>query len=484
MIWVYRNVDKDVRPLHDNEDISIMVQNEPKQPLKQRFSLSRLTPARILLLGYAAIILIGALLLCLPVSSRAREWTPFLSALFTATSATCVTGLIVVPTVTHWSLFGQLILLVLIQIGGMGFLTMGIMITILTRRRIGLRQRYSMQESISAPNLGGIVRLTRFIFRGVLLFEGAGALLLALRFIPIEGMGFFRGLYYAIFHSVSAFCNAGFDLFGSSGPAGSISGFVGDPLVNIVLMLLIVIGGLGFFVWEDLSRCRLHFARWKLHTKLVVVASLVLIFVPAALMLYFDWDAPGMAQLSLHERVFAALFQSVSARTAGFNSIDLNNMSHASQLTMILLMLIGGSSGSTAGGMKTTTLVVLLLCVRASLTRESELRAFGRRIDMEALRSAVTVFVCYLALFLGGGFLLVAFDGISMLDALFETASATATVGLSLGVTGSLSVASRIVLIFLMFFGRVGCMTMIYAYAESRTNAGLGRQPLEKIAVG
>lgn len=453
-----------------------------KERSGRRF-LSNLTSTKIILLGYLSIILLGTLLLCLPVAAQARVWTPFSDALFTATSATCVTGLIVVPTAVHWSLFGQLVILVLIQIGGMGFLTMGVMIAVVARRRIGLRQRFTMQESISAPNLGGIVRLTRFIFRGVLLFEGVGALLLATRFIPKFGL--LRGIYFSIFHSISAFCNAGFDLVTPyGGPAGSVSQFVGDPIINVTLMLLIIIGGLGFFVWEDLYRNRRHFVRWRLHTKLVLIASAALILVPAVLMFLFDLRAPELADLRPHERVFAALFQSVSARTAGFNSVDLNAMSHPSKLTMILLMLVGGSSGSTAGGMKTTTVVVLILCVRASLTRDPELSAFGRRLDHDALRSAVTVFFSYMTLFLTGAFLLTAFDGVPMLSALYETSSAVATVGLSLGITGGLSLPSQFVLIFLMFFGRVGCLTMVYAFAETRTNAGLSRQPLEKIAVG
>lgn len=451
-----------------------------EQPQKRK--LSQLSSTKIILLGYLSIILLGAALLCLPFANEARVWTPPLTALFTATSATCVTGLIVVPTGPFWSLFGELVILTLIQIGGMGFLTMAIMIAIAAHRRIGLRQRFTMQESISAPNLGGIVRLTRFIFRGVLLFEGAGALLLATRFIPRFGL--LRGIYFSIFHSISAFCNAGFDLLGTDGPAGSVSGFVGDPIVNLTLMLLIIIGGLGFYVWEDLYRCRRAFSRWRLHTKLVLTVTAVLIVIPAILMFFSDRHAPGLAQLSLWDRLCAALFQSVSARTAGFNSIDLTAMSHPSKLTMILLMLVGGSPGSTAGGMKTTTLAVLLLCVRSSLVRDPELCAFGRRLDHEALRSAVTVFISYITLFLSGAFLLNALDGLPMLDALFETSSAIATVGLTLGATAGLSTPSHLVLIFLMFFGRVGCLTMVYAFAESRIQAGLSRQPLEKIAIG
>ena len=449
---------------------------------KRQFRLSALTSTQIILLGYATIIFGGALLLMLPVSSRAWEWTPFSDALFTATSATCVTGLIVVSTAGYWSLFGQVVILGLIQIGGMGFLTMAVMVFVVTGRRIGLRQRFTMQESIGAPALGGIVRLTRFIFKGVLIFEGLGALALSLRFVPM--LGFVRGIYYAVFHSISAFCNAGFDLMDGVAGKGSLTYFVNDPYVNLIIMLLIVIGGLGFFVWEDLylHKGRLH--RCRLHTKIVVISSILLMTVPSFLIFLFDRNVEALQALGGGNRLLASFFQSISARTAGFNTIDLNLMSHASKMLMIILMLIGGSSGSTAGGMKTTTIATLLLCVRASMTRENELRVFGRRMDESCLRSAVTVFFSYICLFMGGAVLLTQFDGVPMMSAMFETSSAVATVGLSLGITPGLSIASMCVLIFLMFFGRVGCLTMVYAFAETHHNANISRLPLEKIAVG
>ncbi|MBS5145259.1 MAG: TrkH family potassium uptake protein [Butyricicoccus pullicaecorum] len=449
---------------------------------KRQFRLSALTSTQIILLGYAAIIFGGALLLMLPISSRAWQWTPFSDALFTATSATCVTGLIVVSTAGYWSLFGQIVILGLIQIGGMGFLTMAVMVFVVTGRRIGLRQRFTMQESIGAPALGGIVRLTRFIFKGVLIFEGLGALALSFRFVPM--LGFVRGIYYAVFHSISAFCNAGFDLMDGVAGKGSLTYFVNDPYVNMIIMSLIVIGGLGFFVWEDLYLHKGRLNRCRLHTKIVVISSLLLMTVPPFLIFLFDRNVEALQALGGGNRLLASFFQSISARTAGFNTIDLNLMSHASKMLMIILMLIGGSSGSTAGGMKTTTIATLLLCVRASMTRENELRVFGRRMDDSCLRSAVTVFFSYICLFMGGAVLLTQFDGVPMMSAMFETSSAVATVGLSLGITPGLSTASMCVLIFLMFFGRVGCLTMVYAFAETHHNANISRLPLEKIAVG
>lgn len=449
----------------------------------KRFRPSSLTSTQIILLGYAGIIFAGAFLLATPLASRAHVWTSFRDALFTATSSTCVTGLIVVPTASYWSLFGQLIILALIQIGGMGFLTMAIMIFVASGRRIGLRQRFTMQESIGAPALGGIVRLTRFIFRGVLLFETLGALVLAIRFVPL--LGLVRGLYYAIFHSVSAFCNAGFDLMSEVGGQGSITYFVHDPLVNFTIILLIIIGGLGFFVWEDLYLHHGRLNRCRLHTKIVMLTSVLLLTVPSLMIFFFDRNVVAFQDLSIPDRLMAAFFQSTSARTAGFNTIDLMHMTHPSKMTMIILMLIGGSSGSTAGGMKTTTIATLFLCIRSSMTRENELRAFGRRLDDSCLRNAVTIFFSYICLFMGGAFLLTQFDNVPLISAMFETSSAVATVGLSLGITPDLSLPSQLVLIFLMFFGRVGCLTMVYAFAESHhANAGLSRLPLEKIAVG
>ena len=449
----------------------------------KRFRLSALSSTQIILLGYAAIILFGAILLSTPLASQARVWTSFPDALFTATSATCVTGLIVVPTATYWSLFGQLIILGLIQIGGMGFLTMAVMIFVASGKRIGLRQRFTMQESIGAPALGGIVRLTRFIFKGVLLFESIGAIILATRFIPM--LGPVRGIYYSIFHSISAFCNAGFDLMAGVAGEGSITYFVSDPVVNITIMLLIIIGGLGFFVWEDLYLHHFRLVRCRLHTKIVLLISILLLTIPSLMIFFFDRNVEAFSYLSTPERLMASFFQSTSARTAGFNTIDLNMMAHPTKMIMIMLMLIGGSSGSTAGGMKTTTIATLFLCIRSSMTRENELRAFGRRLDDSCLRSAVTIFFSYICLFMGGAMLLTQFDGVPMISAMFETSSAVATVGLSLGITPDLSLPSQLVLIFLMFFGRVGCLTMVYAFAESHhTNAGVSRLPLEKIAVG
>ena len=454
-----------------------------RERIVKRFGLDRLSSTRIIIFGYLAIILLGTLLLCLPVSAQSRTWTDPLGALFTATSATCVTGLVVYNTAAHWSLFGQLVILALIQVGGMGFLTMAVLVSVAARRRIGLRQRFTMQESIAAPTLGGIVRLTSFIFKGVLLFEGAGALLLSLRFIPLFGGP--KGLYYAVFHSISAFCNAGFDLLGTFEGAGSLTYFVDDPLVNLTCAALILIGGLGFFVWEDLYHKRLQWKRYLLHTKLVLVALVGLVAVPTVLLWVFERDNAAFAGLSGAGKLLAAFFQSCTARTAGFNTVDLSMLSQAGKMIMILLMLIGGNSGSTAGGMKTTTVSVLFLTVVSTIRRDNEIAAFGRRIDEKALRDAVTIVTSYITLAVGGAVFISAFEHVPMINALFETSSAVATVGLTLGLTPTLSTLSRLLIICLMYFGRVGFLTMIYALGDAGpSKAALSLNPLENIAVG
>lgn len=440
----------------------------------------RITPARVIILGFLLLILSGALLLTLPWSSRSGEWTPFLDALFTATSATCVTGLVVYDTVQYWSTLGQLVILVLIQIGGMGVVTVAIAISMLAGRKIGLKQRWVMQESISAPQVGGILRMTRLILRGTLCIEGLGALLLAIRFIP--ELGFARGLWYGIFHSVSAFCNAGFDLQGNSGAFSSLVHFTGDPLVNLVIMALIVIGGIGFLTWGDITEHKWHFRSYRLQSKLVLTATALLLLLPTLFFFCYEFSRPVWSDLSLGERLLASLFQTVTPRTAGFNTVDLTQLSESSQFLMILLMLSGGASGSTAGGMKITTLSVLVITALSVFRQRDSAQAFGRRLPPDILRSAVTIFVLYLLLFLAGGIAISCMEEVSLLAALYESASAIATVGLTLGLTPTLGVPSQLILIFLMYFGRVGGLTLIFAVLNSnRTPAQL---PQERVMVG
>lgn len=441
----------------------------------------RLTPARIIIFGFLALILFGALLLTLPVSTRDGLGASFEDALFTATSATCVTGLVVQDTYTYWSPFGQAVVLALIQIGGMGVVTMALAIFTITGRRIGLKQRVVMQETVSAPHVGGMVRLVGFIVRGTLLVEGAGAVVLALRFCPQFGFG--KGLWFAVFHSVSAFCNAGFDLMGESGAFSSLVHYSADPLVNITIMALITIGGIGFFVWDDLLQNGLHFRRYRLQTKLVLVTSGLLIVLPAAYLYFVEFSHPQWAGLSAGERVLAALFQSVTTRTAGFNTIDQTALSGPALMLCTLTMLVGGSPGSTAGGFKTTSLAVLVLCVASVLRQRDSIQVFSRRFPPVVLRHTATLVTLYAGLFLAGAMAICEWDGVPLSAALYETASAIATVGLTVGITPGLGLASHLVLVFLMCFGRVGGLTLLYAVAGAHP-APHGTLPEEKVNVG
>lgn len=427
------------------------------------------------------IILIGSLLLMLPFSTKDGQGASFFDALFTATSATCVTGLVVNDTYSYWTEFGQAIILLLIQIGGMGVVTMAIAISLFTGRKIGLRERYVMQESISAPQVGGIVRLTHYIIRTTFLLEAIGAVILAIRFIPEMGVG--RGVWNAVFHSISAFCNAGFDLMGKNSPFSSLTGYTSDPIVNLVIILLIILGGIGFFAWHDITQNKLKFHVYRLQTKLVLITTGFLILIPFLYFLFLEFSAPVWRDMTWGERIWASLFQSVTPRTAGFNTVDLTLLGGSGVLLMILLMLIGGSPGSTAGGFKTTTFAVFILSVKSVFKRKDSLQCFGRRLPPEALRGAVTLFTLYIGLFLTGGILISSIDQVPLSQSLFETASAIGTVGLSLGITADLSMVSRCILIFLMYFGRVGGLTMIYAVANGQIPAP-SQLPQEKITVG
>lgn len=441
-----------------------------------------MSPMKLILGGYCLIILLGSILLTLPAASRVGEWTRFSDCLFTATSATCVTGLIRFDTATHWSLFGQLVILAMIQVGGVGFMTVAIMIMVFTKKKITLNQRSLMQNSVSAPQIGGIVRMTRFIFLGTLLVEGMGALLLAFRFVPRFGVQ--KGVYYAIFHSVSAFCNAGFDLMGSeTGAFSSLTGFVGDWYVNLVLMLLIILGGLGFYVWFDLLHQKFRFRKLNLQSKMVLTISMVLVVGGALLLWLVERGGQAYEGMDPVQQVLASLFQSVTARTAGFNTIDLNAMSEAGKLVMICLMVVGGSPGSTAGGMKTTTLWVLCVSIVTTFRRKKNIEAFGRRMEEGITRTASCVFMIYLLLILSSAVLLSAVEDLPVVTALFEAGSAMATVGASFGVTPSLGMLTKWVIILLMLCGRVGSLTILLAFSSEKGNRS-SSYPLEKVQIG
>ena len=438
--------------------------------------LRRLTSFQIIILLFAAVILAGALLLMLPFASQSGRVTPFDETLFTATSAVCVTGLVVQDTATYWSWFGQAVILVLIQIGGLGVVTVASAVALLAGRRISLMQRGTMQEAMAAPKVGGIVRLTGFILRAVFAVEAVGALCLAPVFVRDFGL---RGVWMAVFHSISAFCNAGFDLMGAPGAEyASLTAYRADPVVNLVIMGLIVVGGIGFLTWDDIRTNGRHLHRYRMQSKVILATTGVLIAVPALWFFFGEFSA-----LPLGERVWMSLFQTITPRTAGFNTADLTSLSGLALAVTIVLMLIGGSPGSTAGGMKTTTVAVLFANAIAVFKRRDEGRFFGRRISVKASCDAAAILLLYVTLFFFGGFIISSVEGLPLADCLFETASAVGTVGLSLGLTPSLGLVSRGVLIFLMYVGRVGGLTLIYAALAGAAKTG-SKLPQERITIG
>lgn len=441
---------------------------------------SNMTATRTIAVGFLVIILIGTFLLTLPAASADGRAKDFLSALFTATSATCVTGLVVVDTYAGWSVFGKAVLLVLIQVGGLGFMTVGVFVAVLMKRNIGLKERGILQESMNTLQIGGIVRLVKKITIGTFLIEGIGAVLLSIRFVP--RLGWLEGICNGIFHSISAFCNAGFDLMGKEEEYSSLVAFSGDYLVNITVMLLIVIGGIGFLVWDDLQKKKFRFKEYRLHTKIVltVTASLIL---GGALLIYLLERDGLMADMGAGESILASLFASVTARTAGFNTIDIGKMSAGSKLVTIVLMFIGGSPGSTAGGVKTTTFAVMLIFVWANLRGSHGSNVFGRRLEEEEIRKASIVVTINLLLAVGAAIILCAFQDLPTEDILLEVFSAIGTVGMSAGITRDLTSLSRVVIILLMYCGRIGSMTFALSFTERKKVAPV-QLPAEKIIIG
>ena len=434
-----------------------------------------LTSFQIIILGFIAVVLLGALLLMLPVSSRNGDVTPFNETLFTSVSAACVTGLVVRDTASYWSPFGQAVILTLIQIGGIGVVTVAVSLAMLSGRKISLMQRSTVQESINASKAGGIVRLTRFIIRAVFAFELLGALVMVGVFCKDFGA---RGIWMAVFHSVSAFCNAGFDIMGTTQmPFASLTAYAGNAVVNIAVIFLIVIGGIGFLTWNDIKTNRCRFRYYTMQSKVILATSAILIIIPAVYFYFFEFT-----EYSAGERILSSLFQAVTTRTAGFNTTDLTKLTGAGKCIFIALMLVGGSPGSTAGGMKTTTLAVLFATMIAVFRRKSAPHFFGRRINDEIIKKAAAILMMYIMLFVGGALVISVAENLPIGVCLFETASAVGTVGLSLGLTPELGIISQCILMILMFIGRVGGLTIIFA-AVSKNKAS-ARFPQENITVG
>lgn len=436
----------------------------------------KLSSFQIMILGFFGLILIGTQLLLLPIATKSRAGASFEHALFTATSAVCVTGLVVQDTASYWSGFGQGVILALIQIGGLGVVTFAAFLATLSGRKISLLQRSMLQDSFSAHQIGGIVRLTRFILRTALVIESAGAVMMLPFFCKRYGLS---GIWLSVFHSVSAFCNAGFDLMGDkTGAFSSLTSFSDHPGVVLPICLLIIVGGIGFLTWDDVAENKLQFKRYRMQTKVILTACGVLILIPAVLLFFCEFTGAPF-----WKRFWLSLFQSVTPRTAGFNTANLTALSGSGRLLIIVLMLIGGSPGSTAGGMKTTTAAVLTLNALSVFRKKKSAHAFGRRVDDSTVKTAVALLMLYLGLTLIGGAFISSVERLPLGACLFETASAIGTVGLSLGLTPSLGTASHILLIGFMFFGRVGGLTLIYA-AVTKNGPDASQYPVEKIVVG
>ncbi len=444
--------------------------------MKRKFSHTRL-----IAMGYISIIIIGTILLMLPIASKSGESAGFVTALFTAVSTSCVTGLVVVDTATNWTLFGQIVIITLIQIGGLGFMTIATTFSMLLKRKMGLRAREVMVESINTEHIGSIMNLTKKIVAGTAIFEGIGAVLLATRFIP--EFGWAKGIWYSVFHSVSAFCNAGFDLMGIKEKYTSLVPFADDAVVIITISFLVIIGGIGFLVWDDVSKKKLKFKYYQLHTKIVLTVTAILLAVPTVLFLIFERDFTNEG-LGIGQSILNSIFDSVTARTAGFNSTDTAALAPASKILTVFLMFIGGSPGSTAGGIKTTTLAVIAMSTFNGITHRQSQGIFGRRLEKDAIHKASSVVFTNMSLAIIGIIAILAIQpNFDIGDIIFECVSAIGTVGMTTGITRDLATASRLIIAFLMFCGRVGSVSFALALMEKKAAPPV-KNPREKITIG
>ena len=450
---------------------------------KSRFTI---TTTHYILFSFLAAILVGSVLLTLPISSASGQATPFIDALFTATTATCVTGLVVVPTVTAWSLFGQIVILVLIQIGGLGIITIMASITVFLHRRMGLADRLLLQDAFNLNTLSGLEAFVKKVIKGTLIIEGIGACIYMTVFVPQFGL---KGIWISIFTSISAFCNAGIDIIAEN----SLCDYALNPIMNITTCLLIILGGLGYIVWWDLMRVsKLRRTRkspfWRsltLHSKIVISATAGLILVGGILILLFEYGNPNtIGGLSLLEKIEVALFQSVTTRTAGFATIPQENLSNASAIICLLLMFIGGSPVGTAGGIKTVTFVVLIASAFATIRNQKEVNLFGRALSKEAVSKAVAVTCMSFTIMFVSTILLSAVTNADALDILYETVSATATVGLTRNLTPILNIYGKLIIIATMYLGRVGPISLAVAFNFKREKKNIIKNPTEEISVG
>ena len=436
----------------------------------------QLSSSQIITLSFAGAILIGSLLLELPWATQDGHRAAYADALFTSASAVCVTGLVVQDTATYWSDFGQAVILLLIQIGGLGLVTLTAAFFTISGKKIGLQQRSTLQEAVAAPTAGGLVQLVGFILKTAIIAETLGTLAMAPVFC--QEFGFLRGLWYAGFHSVSAFCNAGFDLMGIHGQYSSLTFYASNIPINVTIMSLIIFGGVGFLTWDDIKNNRLKIRRYRMQSKIILTMTALLILVPALYLFFFEFSS-----LPMQERLMQSLFQSVTTRTAGFNTADMGSISETGLAVMTTLMIIGGSPGSTAGGIKTTAFAVLLSTAVAVFHKRENIHFFGRRVPEDTVRRAATLLTMYLILFLSGGLIISRVEGLPLLNCLYEAASAVGTVGLTMGLTPKLSLLSRTILIGLMYIGRTGGLTLLFSAVTEDIDI-TARLPQEKLAVG
>ena len=442
-------------------------------------SKAKLSPIQLIVIGFAVIILAGTLLLCLPISTRDGSIS-FIDAMFTAVSATCVTGLVMFDTYTKFTFFGQLVILILIQIGGLGFITLAMFVAMSSGRKIGLKNRTYLAEAVSLGQVGGVVKYSKMICIGTLIIEGAAAVLLSIRFVPMFGVS--DGIWCGVFHAVSAFCNAGFDILGRIEPSSSLMYFASDYYVNAIITLLILTGGIGFFVWDDIREKKFSFRKYKLHTKIMLVSTAALIIVPTVLFMITEREG-AFAGMSFHEKLTATFFQSVTLRTAGFNTTDYTAYSPAGYFLSILLMIVGAGAGSTGGGMKVTTFVVALLSIKAYVSGNDDINVFGRRLSQDTVKKASCSAAFYMIILMLGTYIIAAFSGADTSVSLFEAASALGTVGLSSGITGGLALIPKITVMLLMYIGRVGSISLAMSVAGVG-KSGKVRLPEEMIIAG
>ena len=435
---------------------------------------------QIIALGYFCIVFLGTVLLLLPVSTKSGESPTVLTAAFTAVSASCVTGLIAENTATYWSLFGQIVILSLRQLGGLGYMTIATFFYRLIIRKKGLREKVMMAETINTTRLNNFSSLVKKIILGTLLFETVGAALLSISFIRHFGVA--KGIYFAVFHSISAFCNAGFDLLGESTPFVSLMDFSGDYIVILTISALIIIGSLGFLVWDDITLKRFTLKKLNLHSKIVILTSVLLLGIGTVLFFIFEYNNL-LKNMPFGQKLLNAFFASVTPRTAGFNSIDMAGLSPSSVLLTVFLMFIGGSSGSTAGGVKTTSIFVIIAFALSTIRGNNDVVVFGKTIKTEFLKKAILIITINLALIICATLIICWIDNVPLSDAVLETVSAMSTVGLTAGITTSLSAVSKIALMFLMFCGRVGSVSFASALFEKRVNPPISF-PAESITVG